>query len=55
MSSNAESHEEQDGTKQILTMYKLQDVFQLDVTKNAEKKWKPKILTLLKKVAFHAL
>ena len=41
MSSNAESHEEQEGTKQIfvgLMMYKLQDVFQLDVTKNAEKK-----------------
>ena len=54
---DAESHEEQDGSKQFLvgqTMAELQAIFQPQVTKNTEKKRKPKILTLLKKAAFPA-
>ena len=56
-SYDAESCEEQDGGKQILVgqmTAELQAVFKRYVTKNMEKKRKPKILALMKKVAFPA-
>ena len=55
--SNAESREEQDGGKYSFvgrTMAELQAILQVHVTKNTEKKQKPKILALLKKAAFPA-
>ena len=57
ISSDAESREEQDGGKHSFvgqTTAKLQAILQVYVTKNMEKKRKPKILTLLKKTAFPA-
>ena len=57
ISSDAESREEQDGGKYSFvgrTAAKLQAILQVYVTKNTEKKRKPKILALLKKAAFPA-
>ena len=57
ISSDAESREEQDGSKYSFvgkTTAELQAILQAYVTKNMEKKWKPKILASLKKVAFPA-
>ena len=57
ISSDAESRKEQDGGKYSFvgqTMAKLQAILQVYVMKNTEKKWKPKILALLKKAAFPA-
>ena len=57
ISSDAESHEEQDGGKHSFvgqTTAKLQAIFQLHVMKNTKKKRKLMILTLLKKAAFRA-
>ena len=57
ISSNAESHEEKDGSKYSFvgrTMAELQAILQVNVTKNMEKKRKPKILAFLKKAAFPA-
>ena len=54
ISSEAESHEEQDSGKHSFvgrTMAELQAILQVCVMKNTEKKRKPKILTLLKKEA----
>ena len=54
ISTNAESHKEQDDGKRFLvgqSTVELQTIFQVDVTKNTEKKQKPKILTWLKKAA----
>ena len=55
--SDAESHEEQTGSKQYLVGYTtavLQAVFYLDVVKHMEKKRKPKIEAFLKKTTFPA-
>ena len=57
ISSDAESHEEKDGSKYSFvgrTMAELQAILQVNVTKNMEKKRKPKILAFLKKAAFPA-
>ena len=57
ISSNAESREEQDGSKYSFEgqmMAALQAILQVHVTKNTEKKRKPKILASLKKAAFPA-
>ena len=57
ISSDAESREEQDGNKYSLigqTTAELQAILQVNVTKNTEKKRKPKVLALLKKAAFPA-
>ena len=56
-SSDAESREEQDGSKHSFVgrmTAELQAILQVYVTKNTEKKQKPKILALLKKAAFPA-
>ena len=55
ISSDAESREEQDGSKYSFvgqTMAELKAILQVYVTKNTEKKQKPKILASLKKAAF---
>ena len=55
--SDAESREEQDGSKYSFvgrTTAELQAILQVYVTKNTEKKRKPKILASLKKAAFPA-
>ena len=55
ISSDAESREEQDGSKYSFigrTTAELQAILQVHVTKNTEKKRKPKVLALLKKAAF---
>ena len=57
ISSDAESRGEQDGGKYSFvgwTTAELQAILQVYVTKNMEKKRKPKILTSLKKAAFPA-
>ena len=57
ISSDAESRKEQDGSKYSFvgrTTAELQAVLQVYVTKNTEKKRKPKILALLKKAALPA-
>ena len=57
ISSDAESREEQDGSKYSFigrTTVELQAILQEYVTKNMEKKRKPKILSSLKKAAFPA-
>ena len=57
ISSNAETHEEQDGGKYSFvgqTTAELQAILQVYVTKSTEKKQKPKILASLKKAAFPA-
>ena len=57
ISSNAESREEQDGSKCSFvgrTTSELQAILQVYIKKNMEKKRKPKILALLKKAAFPA-
>ena len=56
ISSDVESHEEQDGSKYSFlgrTTAKLQAILQVYVTKNTEKR-KPNILASLKKAAFPA-
>ena len=57
ISSDAKSREEQDGRKYSCvgrTTAELQAILQVYVTKNMEKKRKPKILASLKKAAFPA-
>ena len=57
ISSNAKSHEEQDGSKFSFvgrTTAELQAIFQVCEAKNTKKKRKPKILASLKKAAFPA-
>ena len=57
ISSDAESHEEQDGSKYSFIgrmTDELQAILQVYVTKNTDKKQKPKILASLKKAAFPA-
>ena len=55
ISSDAESHKEQDGGKYLFvgqTTTELQAILQVHVNKNTEKKPKPKILASVKKAAF---
>ena len=57
ISSDAESSKEQDGSKHSFvgqTTTELQAILQVYVTKNTEKKRKPKILASLKKAVFPA-
>ena len=57
ISSDAESREEQDGSKYSFvgqTTAELQAILQVYVMRNTEKKRKPKILASLKKAAFPA-
>ena len=57
MPSDAESREEQDGSKQYFvgqTTTKLQAVFHIHVAKNTERNENQRFLTLLKKATFPA-